>query len=715
MRHLTRLASVAALAPRWSHLDQPECASVRFDRTTNERGYNGQPDASAFRLSSNRRGVSLVVVMIAISMSMALTYAALSSQARGVQVRQNVNRREMARQAAESGVSITLNTLQSSAWSGVTTALSGTLSSDKLGTTSYTIEFRTIDGQTSPTGYATGQGQTSLSGTSAFLNPTSNGLSTTSADTAAIATRQAFQLLIRSTGKWASLTDPLDFVTAIVEVGIELQPRVPGRQILAPDITEATDVFASTAGYDTIQNYALFASTGSSTTPSLTLEPGQRIDGPSWLTQGVSVFNGPKWKSATRDDFLQSTGTLYSTTSGGTTSLFHPHPFGGPITMRNSFSSAEVTDLTKLNVPRISTTSTPAAPTITFANWQTYQLYQGGFSYSAETLNSGTLTNVVLRPSLRNPLGVFYYGGSLTLSNNVVVQGTIVCTGTVTFSGANVLVESVNWRDSSGSTLVSNADLFPRMPALVAQSIVLKSGAGSAVSGAVLLTSTVTGADGNYDFVSGYNLDISGSQATCTPIRQPYSQVQLPTGTSLSNVSGGSHAIWLAEGNSGNWFPIVAVDATNRLLTVLGEAKRSSPTNFRIRRQRSSSFDVRGPLMATRMTLTASSSWKLSTGLWNNQYSLWQLTTQNQANNNQPITPFVPWVAAPANYVGWGSPWETAGLPLEPIVHFRPQTGIKFRDTLPLFKGYVPPTNLITATNDPSGYRWRVLFWRELP
>ena len=37
-----------------------------------------------------RRGLSLVVVMIAISMSMALTYAALSSQARGVQVRQNV-------------------------------------------------------------------------------------------------------------------------------------------------------------------------------------------------------------------------------------------------------------------------------------------------------------------------------------------------------------------------------------------------------------------------------------------------------------------------------------------------------------------------------------------------------------------------------------------------------------------------------------------------
>ena len=692
MRHYLRLASGAASA-QWHSLYEQSSRHV-----------------------PNRRGVSLVVVMIAISMSMALTYAALSSQARGVQVRQNVNRQEMARQAAESGASITLNTLQSAGWSGVTTALSGTLGSDKLGTTSYTIEFRTIDGQTSPSAYPTGQGQTSLGGTTAFFNSNSNGLSTTSADTAAIATRQAFQLLIRSTGKWASLTDPLDFVTEIVEVGIELQPRVPGRQIIAPDITQATDVLASNAGYDTIQNYALFASTGTSSKPSLTLEPGQRIDGPSWVTQGVSIYSGPKWNSSIRDVFLLSTGTLFTTNNSGKVSLLHPHPFGGPITNVNNLTAAEVADLTKLNVPRVTASSSLTTPTITFANWKTYQLYQGGFSYTAETLSSSSLANVVLRPSLKNPLGVFYREGNLTLSNNVVVQGTIVCTGSVTMSGDNVVVESVNWRDSSGGTLVSNADIFPRMPALVAQSLVLKSGASSAISGAVLLTSTITGTDGNYDFVSGYNLDLSGSQATSTPIRQPYSLVQLPKTTDLSKVSGdGSHAIWLAEGNSGNWFPIIEVDTTNRLLTVLGEATRSTPTTFRIRRQRSSSFDIRGPLMATRMTMSVASSWKLSNGLWNNQYSLWQLVTQIQANNNQPITPFVTWVADPATYSGWGAPWETAGLPLEPIVHFRPQTGIKFRDSLPLFHSYVPPANLITATNDPSGYRWRVLFWRELP
>ncbi len=663
-----------------------------------------------------RRGLSLVVVMIAISMSMALTYAALSSQARGVQVRQNVNRKEMARQAAESGAAIALNQLQSNSWSGVATPLSGTLSSDKLGSTTYEVTFVTIDGQTSPAAYPAGKGQTSLSGSWEFFDSSSSGLSTSSADTAAIATRQAFQLLLRSTGKWQSATDVLDFVTETIEVGVELQPRVLGRTILAPDIVQASDVLASNDGYDTIQNYALFASAGSNGSPSLTLQPGQRIDGPSWLTDGVSVFSGPKWSNSVQDEFLQSTGTLYSQTSGGTTTLSHPHPFGGPISTVSGFSSSEVTDLTKLNVPRVTASGSLTTPSISFSSWKTYQLYQGGFNYSAETVSSSTLDNTVLRPSLGNPLGVFYREGNLTIDDNTVVQGTLVCSGKITFTGNNVLVASINWRDSSGGVVVATSNLFPRLPAIVANSIQLNSGTRASIEGAVLLTSSLTGADGSYNFVSDSDPNLNGTQATSAPIRQPYSQVQLPTGIDLSSVSGsGSHAIWLAEGNSGNWFPIIEVDGTNRQLTILGEASRSNPTNFRIRRQRARNFDVRGPLLATRVTFSAPSSWKLSNGLWNNQYSLWQLVTQIQANNGQPITPFATWVADPANYDGWGSPWDEVGLPLEPVIHVRPQTGVRFRDSLPLFRSYVPPSNLITATNDPSGYRWRVLFWRDMP
>ncbi len=95
----------------------------------------------------------------------------------------------------------------------------GTLSSDNLGSTTYAVSFFTIDGQTSPSAYPAGQGRTSLSGSWEFFNANSDGLSTSSADEAATATRQAFQLLIRSTGKWQSATDVLDFVTETIEVG----------------------------------------------------------------------------------------------------------------------------------------------------------------------------------------------------------------------------------------------------------------------------------------------------------------------------------------------------------------------------------------------------------------------------------------------------------------------------------------------------------------
>lgn len=666
--------------------------------------------------SSSRQGLSLVVVMIAVSLSMALTYAALSSQARGVQVRQNVNRKELARQAAESGAAIALNTMQSSAWSGVTTPLSGTLSNDNVGRTTYEVTFVTIDGLSSPSAYPSGMGQTSLSGASGFFNSNSNGLSMNSADVAAIATRQALQLILRCTGKWQSTTDPLDVVTESLDVGLELQPRVPGRTILSPDIPQATDVLASNGNYDTIQNYAAFTSMGSSGNPSLTLRPGQRIDGPCWLSTGISIFDGPRWKDDVRNEYLQSTGALFSRTVGGTTTLLHPHPFGGPVTMVGSFSSSEITDLTNLNVPRSTASSSPTAPSISFSSWKTYQLYQGGFTYSAETLPSSTLNNVVLRPSQRNPLGVFYRENNLTVNDNVVIQGSLICSGGITFTGNNVIIASVNWRDVSGSPVTTSSELFPRLPAIVANGVASNPSTRVSIEGAVLLTNSLTGGDGSFDYIYNNDPNLSGTQATSASIRQPYSRVQLPNGTNLSSVSAsGEHAIWLAEGTSGNWFTIVEVDDANDRLTVLGDARRSTPTNFRISRQRYRCFDVRGPVMATRVTLSVPYSWKLSSGLWNNQHSLWKLFTQIQANNGQAITPFVTWVADPGNYSGWGSPWESVGLTLEPVVHLRPQTGVRFRDCLPLFRSYVPPPNLVTSTNDPSGFRWRVLFWRDVP
>ena len=649
-----------------------------------------------------------------------LTYAALSSQARNLQVRQNVNRSELARQAAESGVSMALAQLQAPNWAGVTAAITGTLSSDSFGTTTYSVQFLTIDGQTSPAIYATGGGQTSIGSGNTIFTTSASGLSTASVAVAMKGTKQAYQLLIRSTGKWQSAASTSDMVTDVVEVGVELQPRVLGRAVTPGDSASATDVKANSANYDTIQTYALFATTGSSSSPSLKLEPGHRIDGPCWLSCGLDIYSKLRWGNSAQDAFLQSTGTLLSTTSGGQTIFSHPHPFGGPITTNTALDSSEAADVTNLKVPRLQASSVPTAPTVSFSSWQHYQLFEGGFTYDAETLTSDTLKNAILRPTPRNPLGVFYRSGNLKIDNDVVIQGTVVCTAKVQFIGNNSVVASVNWRDDTGATLLPSADLFPRLPSIVCQNLEFNANVRVTIEGAVLSTGNVTNSASDYDLINAANINVSGTQATSVPLRQPYSQVQLPALTSLSSVLGnGQHAIWLAEGTSGNWFPIVDVDNTNKRLTVLGEAKRSSSVNFQIRRQRQENIDLRGPLLTSRLQLTPGSSWKLSTSLWNSRYLIWQLLTSTELTNNLPLTPFVTWVGSPSSYPGWGAPYETVGLPLEPTFHLRPLTGVKYRDSLPLFKGYVAPTSggtsMITAglTIDPSGYRWRVLFWRN--
>lgn len=663
------------------------------------------------------RGVSLPVVLISISLSLMLTYATLNSQTRNIQIRQNVDRQELAHQAAESGIAVALNQLQSPSWAGVSTAITGTLSSDTFGTATYSVQFLTIDGQTSPSAYASGGGQTSIGSNATVFDTSANGLSTASAASATAATKNAFQLLIRSTGKWQSAATTSDTVTDTIEVGAELLPRVPGRTISLGDTANATDVKLNAASYDAIQGYALFATAGDSINRSLNLDPGHRVDGPCWLSHGVRIFRGPQMDSTTRNEFFQSTASLYSITSNGQTLLSYPHPFGGPITMNAALTTTESSDLTMLNVPRQQATSVPTAPTISFSNWQHYQLFEGGFTYDAVTLTSGTLDNVVLRPTPRNPLGIFYRAGDLTIDDNVVIQGTLVCTQKILFTGNNNVLSSLKWRDDSGAALFTEANLYPRSPAIICQNLDFNRDVRVNVEGAVVVTGTVTGGDGSYEQVYANGVNLTGNQATTIPMRQPYSQVQLPASSDLSAVLGnGQHAIWLADGITGNWYAIVGVDNSNKRLTVLGEAVRTGPVSYRISRQRLRHFDLRGPLMTGRLTLTGASPWILGSSFWSYRYSIWQYLTDTQRTNNLPITPFTTWVGSASSYPGWGNPYEPYGLPLEPTFHLRPLQGVTYRESLPLFKSYLAPVSSGTSTastTDPSGYRWRVLFWRN--
>src|SRR5690606_4347879 len=117
-----------------------------------------------------------------------------------------------------------------------------------------------------------------------------------------------------------------------VQVAVQLQPRVPGRPILAGDDGAAEDVAANPGDYDTIQGYTLFADGGGG--DSLVLDPGGRIEGPIWLKDDLELFEDPAWSSGVRRDVLASIGERLASGSSPSAAR-HPHPLAGEITFHS--------------------------------------------------------------------------------------------------------------------------------------------------------------------------------------------------------------------------------------------------------------------------------------------------------------------------------------------------------------------------------------------
>src|SRR5215211_447871 len=88
-----------------------------------------------------RRGVTILVVLTLISITLAISYGLLRSQMTSIQIQANSSRRDLAQQAAMTGLSIGLRRMSQSDWVGVDTTLSGSLSA----TESYQITFSTGD------------------------------------------------------------------------------------------------------------------------------------------------------------------------------------------------------------------------------------------------------------------------------------------------------------------------------------------------------------------------------------------------------------------------------------------------------------------------------------------------------------------------------------------------------------------------------------------
>jgi len=619
-----------------------------------------------------RRGLSLLIVMVALSTSVVLAYSFLRTQIVVARISDNGARRDLALQAAQAGAADGLARLQSPNWQGIDQTITEVLIADASGTASYSVAYLTLAaaGVNSPP------------------------------------TDEPLYLVIRSTGLWQSAVNSQETVQRQVDVTVRLSPRLPGRTINAGDSSIATDVTPNPADYDRIQGYTLFARNGSD---SLILDPQDRIDGPIWLKENLRLYHDPRWDHDVRNEMLTSIGAQYGPTANGI-AIRHPHPLAGTITFQKRPSNSVRNDLDRLKVTWLQDQSTIVYPTVDPASWQTYRLYAGGPLYSATSV-AGTLINVTLRPTPENPLGIFYRSGSVWVSNNVTIQGTLVCTGDVIISGNEIRLCSFNWLDSTGGGLVRNAKLWPRLPAVVANGVSIGRNVRVGIEGAIVVARNLDGAGGDFEYVGGSAVTLSGT-ATSRPLIQPYSSVQLAEAADLTAVSDtGVHSIWLQDGSTGSWYSIVGVDRSRYQLTVVGEVQHETPTTYRIGRTRLRSFDLRGPVFGKKFNINRPPAWSVpSEDQWDRLHSNWEQQNAQLSRDGGTLISFVDWLANPTNFAGWTYPLSVYGLGLEPTFHLKNTTGITYLWSPPLFTPYAGTGSDTTL----AGYRWQVISWREV-
>src|SRR5262245_40477564 len=90
---------------------------------------------------STRGGISVVVVLAILAVTLASSYAIMRSQFVSNRIQQNSNRYGLARQAAMIGLSAAMRAMEQSGWTGVNTTLAGTLNSQD----SYSATFTAGD------------------------------------------------------------------------------------------------------------------------------------------------------------------------------------------------------------------------------------------------------------------------------------------------------------------------------------------------------------------------------------------------------------------------------------------------------------------------------------------------------------------------------------------------------------------------------------------
>jgi hypothetical protein len=340
-----------------------------------------------------RSGFAVLLVLGLISMTLAVSYAVLRTQAAGMKAGSNVGQRLDARQAAYSGLSAALRKMSQSDWAGADTALTGTVGPHA----------------TFAASYATGDAELAAS------DP--------------LAGEWPYRMTITVTGCVTnSAVSPVPS-TYRVEAVARLVPR---------NTTTNPAVWGASAPFIVYQT----------TTDDVTVQLPVRMNGAVRFQGGLTFCATYPSSNSSRNQYLSDLNAMRTNGYGD------QRPFSGPISLpfndtpsstRNLLTGNLGLTLTNLSPSTVSGWSHPG-------NVSTYRLYTGGKSYTAVALGAAVSGTTLAADRQTNPLGVFVRNGDVTLGTNTTVRGTILATGDVRFGGTNITIEPFSLPALEGST-----------------------------------------------------------------------------------------------------------------------------------------------------------------------------------------------------------------------------------------------------------------------
>ncbi|MBN2477607.1 MAG: hypothetical protein JXB62_23570 [Pirellulales bacterium] len=339
--------------------------------------------------------MALLVVLLLLSVTLGLSYAAMRSQTQQWMIHRNAGRRASARQAAATGLTMALKRMHGPDWEGVDSTYTGQLSDEENFEVTYTT------------------------GDPSFQVPEVIDWDHPDFDDPFY--DYPYRVTLLSTGYAADPDHPASIATYQVRAVVRLVPRALGTE---------------PSSWETVEDFTLLQYSGG----DFYVNVPCRIEGKVRIQGYLGLSRSYSWPYDVRRAYLHDLERMRTGSPDDDGQPRDYRPFSGPLYLPYGSQDSETLYLlhTLMNVSLVDAASQTFSGTNSFGALAEYRLYPGGKVYSWEVIGQDQ-HNANLQPDPQsNPLGVFRCTGDLKLDDNVTIRGTLLIQSDVRFYGDDI-------------------------------------------------------------------------------------------------------------------------------------------------------------------------------------------------------------------------------------------------------------------------------------